>query len=369
MHSIAKILCKPLALRLAPFLPQLIPFSQSAFIKSRSIQDSFLYVKNAVKMPAILLKLDIAGAFDSVSWSYMIEPLRHIGFGHRWCSMLALLWSSASSRVMANGEFGARFSHRRGLRQGDPLSPMLLTIAIASLHWLFAKACSAGILSTLRLPPSQLRVSLYADDAALFAAPTTADVRVVRNNLYAFGNASCLQANLNRSGILPICCENIDITSLLIDLPIPVVNFPCKYLGLPLHYKKITRGDIQPTLDKMTSKLQIWRGKLLSSDAHLRLVNSVLSAIPSYLISVFKLDVWAIKQIDKLRRNFLWRSKPNADGGLPLVNWATECRPKDPWGLGVIDIRKFGRALRLRWRWLEWIDEDRPWRGSPMPCD
>lgn len=89
---------------------------------------------------------------------------------------------------------------------------------------------------------------------------------------------------------LPIACDDIDLNSLLLNFPVPLSNFPCKYLGLPLHFKKITRADIQPTLDKMAAKLQIWRGKLTSPDARLSLVNSILSAIPEHLLMAFKLD-------------------------------------------------------------------------------
>jgi mannosylglycoprotein endo-beta-mannosidase len=66
MHSVAKILCKLLANRLAPELKNLVSASQSAFIKGRSIQDNFLYVKNVIKRahkkkaPLIFLKLDIS---------------------------------------------------------------------------------------------------------------------------------------------------------------------------------------------------------------------------------------------------------------------------------------------------------------------
>lgn len=175
MHSIAKILCKLLSNRLAPFLHQIIPSPQSAFIKNHLIQDNFLYVRNAFrklqknKDPALLLKLDIVGPFDNVRWSYLLELMSRLGFGQSWCDLIALLWSSASSRILVIGELGLHFHQKRGLRQGDPLSPMLFIIAIAALHWLFAKACSVGALTNLRLPP-QLRASLYADDAALFVS-------------------------------------------------------------------------------------------------------------------------------------------------------------------------------------------------------
>jgi hypothetical protein len=73
IHFIAKIIAKLLALRLAPFMNELVSNAQSAFIKKRSIHDNFLYVKNLAtrfnkaKTPALLLKLDIRKAFDSVS--------------------------------------------------------------------------------------------------------------------------------------------------------------------------------------------------------------------------------------------------------------------------------------------------------------
>jgi hypothetical protein len=72
MHSIAKLLAKILANRLAPYLDKLVSHSQSAFIKGRSIYDNFQYVKGAVnhfhqaKTPMLLLKLDLAKTFDSV---------------------------------------------------------------------------------------------------------------------------------------------------------------------------------------------------------------------------------------------------------------------------------------------------------------
>ena len=78
IHSIAKLLAKILALRLAPAMQEIISKSQSAFIKGRSIHDNFMYVRNMArrfhksKTPMLLLKLDISKAFDSVRWEYIL---------------------------------------------------------------------------------------------------------------------------------------------------------------------------------------------------------------------------------------------------------------------------------------------------------
>jgi hypothetical protein len=66
---------------------------------------------------------------------------------------------------------------------------------------------------------------------------------------------------------------------------------------------------MQSVIDKLAYRLHKWQGKLLNAVAHLALVNSVLSAIPIYLLTAFQLGKWAIKTIVKIRRDFLWKSK------------------------------------------------------------
>lgn len=75
MHSVARILSKILANRLAQHLPTMVSHCHSAFIKSRSIHDNYRYVQGAInhyhksKQPMMFLKLDIAKAFDKIRWN------------------------------------------------------------------------------------------------------------------------------------------------------------------------------------------------------------------------------------------------------------------------------------------------------------
>jgi hypothetical protein len=91
--------------------------------------------------------------------------------------------------------------------------------------------------------------------------------------------------------------------------------------------------------------------------------------MPTYHLTVFPLAAWARKKIDKIRRSFLWKGEENTNGGHCLVNWPTVARPKDLGGLGIPDLAKFGRALRLQWLWQEWVDESKPWAGAELPCN
>lgn len=146
-------------------------------------------------------------------------------------------------------------------------------------------------------------------------------------------------------------------------------SFPCKYLGLPLSLRKLRRIDLQPMLDKGTSKLAIWKGKLMNRTGRLDLINSVLTATITYFLTSFSPNGWFTKKFDKLRRNFLWNTDEEAHGGKCLVNWKRICAPLSVGGLGIKEINAFGRVLRLRWPWYEWDNLDRPWKGTPVPCN
>lgn len=96
------------------------------------------------KTPDLLLKLDIAKAFDNVSWEYIFELLQKIGFLVHWRDWVALLLSTSSSACLLNGIPGDSIEHRRGLRQGDPLSPLLFILCIDPLHRLLEAATRDG---------------------------------------------------------------------------------------------------------------------------------------------------------------------------------------------------------------------------------
>lgn len=70
-------------------------------------------------------------------------------------------------------------------------------------------------------------------------------------------------------------------------------------MGLPLNVREIRRVDVQPLIDKIRGKLAAWKERLMNKAGRLRLINSVLSTMPTYFLTVFRLQKWAIKKIDK----------------------------------------------------------------------
>jgi hypothetical protein len=90
IHIVGKIFSKVLSSRLAPLLDKMISINQSAFVKGHYIPDNFRLVQSSAKLlhvgkrPAVLLKVYIAWAFDSVLWPFLFDIMKHVGFLVAW---------------------------------------------------------------------------------------------------------------------------------------------------------------------------------------------------------------------------------------------------------------------------------------------
>ena len=75
--------------------------------------------------------------------------MRHLGFGQRWCDLLYLVLSTSSTQILVNRSPGDVIFHHRGLRQGDPLSPLLFILVMDMLNSLIKFAIQQQLLQPL----------------------------------------------------------------------------------------------------------------------------------------------------------------------------------------------------------------------------
>jgi len=294
--------------------------------------------------PCVLLKIDIAKAFDSVSWPFLLEVLQHLGFGRRWRNWISIALSSASTRILLNGQPGKRICHARGLRQGDPLSPMLFVMVEVLNHLVAWLSDQSRLSEGHRLVGP--RVSLYADDLVIFVVPSCDDLELIKAALDLFGLASGLFSNLAKSVAFSLHCTDDQIAAVHLILACRIDTFPCRYLGVPLSVRRLKRVDEQPLIDKIAARIPGWKDRLLNEAGRTVLVRATLSAIPIHTSIALCLSPWALQQIDKLRRAFVWAGDVSVAGCRCRVAWTITCRPKELGGLGISDPRRTGIALR-----------------------
>lgn len=194
LNTVFKIITRVLANRLRGYMPLLIEESQSAFMRGKSTLDSVATAQEILsachhkKWNGFFLKLDFAKAFDSMGWSFLEEVLKARGFGTKWIQWIKSCLQEADSQVIVNGIPGPHIRCKRGLRQGDPLSPFLLVIGIDVLARILNRAVNNGFIQRVGGFPNNVHISClqYADDTLLLAPTDTRSLKKHQNTSHLF---------------------------------------------------------------------------------------------------------------------------------------------------------------------------------------
>jgi hypothetical protein len=127
-----------------------------------------------------------------------------------------------------------------------------------------------------------------------------------------------------------------------------VGELPIKYLGMPLHYYKLSREDLQLLIDKIIKRVAGWRGKLLTQAGRLILIKACIASIPIYILSFFKFPRWVVDLINSHMSNCFWDDY-EGHKKLYLANWHLVCMKKDFEGLGVLNLKDLNLCLLGNW--------------------
>ncbi|KAE8728090.1 hypothetical protein F3Y22_tig00004779pilonHSYRG00078 [Hibiscus syriacus] len=201
-----KAISKILVSRLTNVLPDLVTLNQTAFIKGRSIIDNTLLAQELVRgygrktiSPRCSLKVDLHKAFDTLNWDFISSVLKAIGLSQTFITWIELCYSTASYSVSFNGTLVGFFKGAKGIRQGDPLSPLLFVLSMNVLSKLLNLAATREIFG---YHPKCKKMGLthlsFADDILIFCKGNTESVIGVNSVLDMFYKMSGLKLNASK---------------------------------------------------------------------------------------------------------------------------------------------------------------------------
>ncbi|KAL3012465.1 hypothetical protein AAZX31_06G000400 [Glycine max] len=138
-------------------------------------------------------------------------------------------------------------------------------------------------------------------------------------------------------------------------LPIPFV-----YLGIPIGANPRRCHMWNPILEKCERVLNKWTQRHLSFGGRVTLIQSILTSLPIYFFSFFRILKKVVEKLVSIQRRFLWGGGTDQNK-IAWIKWETVCLPKDKGGLGIKDINTFNIALLGKWRWNLFQHEGQLW--------
>lgn len=215
--------------------------------------------------------------------------------------------SSVRYRIKINNHLTRGFQPKRGLRQGDPISPYLF---ILCAEWLSRKISTAQASNMLRgikvcrnAPP--ISHLFFADDSIFFMKATMSNTVVLSSILNEYQLISGQKINLAKSEI--VFSRNVEMVtrhSIINTLGVGQVQKHLKYLRLPLVFGNSKSEFFKYLIERIWQKVLGWKEKLLSYAGKVTLIKSILMAIPLYPMMCFRIPKSVCKRITTIIYNY-----------------------------------------------------------------
>jgi hypothetical protein len=155
------------------------------------------------KLDGVIFKIDSEKPYDKVKWPFLQHILQMTGFDPDWCDRIKHYVERGCMGIRVNDDIDHNFQTRKGLRQGDPLSPILFNILVDMLAIIIARAKEEGHVQSMipHLVDGGVSILRYADDTILFMEHDTAKAVNMKLILCIFEQLLGLKINFHKSEI------------------------------------------------------------------------------------------------------------------------------------------------------------------------
>ncbi|KAJ0433652.1 putative RNA-directed DNA polymerase [Helianthus annuus] len=365
----SKVISKVLANRLRKVVGSITSETQSAFLSGRYILDGPMMINEIMAWARqagkemFIFKIDFEKAYDNVHWGFLIDMLRQLGFPARWCLWMEGILASARSSVLVNGAPTFEFDCKKGIRQGDPLSPFLFVIVMEALSSIFKKASDIGAFDGIRLPNGGPEVNhfLYADDAMILGEWSSFNFNNLKRMLRIFYLCSGLRINIHKSTLYGMGVGSEDTKSMAACMGCKAGNIPFVYLGIKVGANMNRILSWEPVKEIFRSRLSKWKANVLSIGGRLTLIRSVLESLPTYYFSLYKAPKKIITELEAQMKRFLWGGSDEVKR-MHWVGWDKVAVAKNKGGLGLNRLENSNKALVLKWLWRYRSENNALWR-------
>ncbi|GKB04431.1 RNA-directed DNA polymerase, eukaryota, reverse transcriptase zinc-binding domain protein [Tanacetum coccineum] len=338
-NLVFKCISKIMVNRIKGCLNTLVDQNQSAFIPSRQISDNVLLSQELLRgyhrkrgHARCAFKVDIQKAYDSVEWSFLENCLIRFGFHNTMIKWIMECISSTFFSINVNGDLRGFFKGKRGLSQGDPLSPYLFTLVMEVLNLMIKRNISLNPHFKYHWQCKDMKIThlCFADDLMLFYHGNSKSVTILKNALDEFGSVSGLFPSFPKSTVFFGNVRESSKAKILNVMPFSEGKLPVRYLSIPLLSKRLYVNDCSALVDKVKKRILDWKNKSLSFAGRLQLIFSVVGSLQVYWSSMFILLVTISNEVERLMGDFLW-NYGDFKRGKARIKWSDVCKPKVKW--------------------------------------
>jgi hypothetical protein len=180
-----------------------------------------------------------------VKWFFLQQTLRMKGFSDEWHALIHNFVFGVSVAIKINDDIGRYFQMKKGLRQGDTLSPMLFNIVSDMLPIIIERAKVDGQIERVvpHLVDGGLSILQYAYDTIVFMDHDLEKTRNLKLILTSFKQLSGVKINFHKSKLFFFGEANDDANLYAELFGCGLGSFPISYLSILIHYRRLTLAE------------------------------------------------------------------------------------------------------------------------------